>query len=95
MLIACPWCGPRDVIEFTYQGDANRKRPEPASTDMEAWNAWVYQRVNTAGPHREYWQHSGGCRANLVVTRNTITHAISAVEPIRPAGNAEAEGQPS
>ncbi|RUW59314.1 sarcosine oxidase subunit delta, partial [Mesorhizobium sp. M2A.F.Ca.ET.067.02.1.1] len=26
MLITCPYCGPRDVIEFTYQGDGNRQR---------------------------------------------------------------------
>ncbi|TIN67967.1 MAG: sarcosine oxidase subunit delta, partial [Mesorhizobium sp.] len=31
MLITCPYCGPRDVIEFTYQGDGNRERPDPAS----------------------------------------------------------------
>ncbi|MDQ2918068.1 MAG: sarcosine oxidase subunit delta, partial [Pseudomonadota bacterium] len=22
MLIPCPWCGPRNQIEFTYGGDA-------------------------------------------------------------------------
>ena len=27
---ACSYCGPRDVAEFTYQGDANRPRPDPA-----------------------------------------------------------------
>ena len=25
--IDCPWCGPRDEIEFTYRGDATRARP--------------------------------------------------------------------
>jgi heterotetrameric sarcosine oxidase delta subunit len=49
MLITCPYCGPRDVSEFTYQGDGNRTPPRPASTDQEAWNAYVYDRVNTAG----------------------------------------------
>ena len=24
MLITCPYCGPRDVSEFAYQGDGNR-----------------------------------------------------------------------
>ena len=83
MLIHCPWCGPRDVAEFTYQGDANRTRPDPASTDTAAWNAYVYARANTAGNHREYWQHSGGCRAHLGVSRNTLTHAISDVRMAR------------
>jgi sarcosine oxidase subunit delta len=79
MLITCPYCGPRDVAEFTYQGDANRIRPDPASTDQAAWNAYVYERVNEAGDHREFWQHSGGCRSHLLVVRNTLTHRISEV----------------
>jgi sarcosine oxidase subunit delta len=79
MLISCPYCGPRDVSEFSYQGDANRTRPDPASTDQAAWNAYVYDRVNTAGYHKEYWQHAGGCRAHLAVTRNTMTHEIKSV----------------
>lgn len=79
MLITCPYCGPRDVSEFSYQGDANRRRPDPASTDQAAWNAYVYDRVNTAGDHKEYWQHSAGCRVHLAVTRNTFTHQISSV----------------
>ena len=76
MMITCPYCGPRDLAEFTYQGDASRTRPDPASTDQEAWNAYVYDRLNPMGEHREYWQHSGGCRQHLAVTRNTLTHDI-------------------
>ena len=79
MLIPCPYCGPRDHGEFTYQGDGNRTRPDPASTDQAAWNAYVYDRLNPAGDHHEIWQHSGGCRAHLAVTRNTLTHEISSV----------------
>ena len=29
--------------------------------------------------HQELWYHGGGCRAWLVVTRNTRTHEISDV----------------
>ena len=83
MLIACPYCGRRDQAEFTYPGDANRTRPDPASTDSAAWESYVYDRPNPAGEHREYWQHSGGCRSHLVVTRNTLTHAISSVAFVR------------
>jgi len=89
MLIACPYCGPRDMAEFTYQGDANRPRPDPASTDLGAWNAYVYQRANPAGPHREYWQHSGGCRTHLLVSRDTLTHEIASVSFARPAETAK------
>lgn len=83
MRITCPHCGPRDLAEFTYQGDATRTRPDPASTDREAWNAYVYDRTNPAGPHDEFWQHSGGCRIHLVVTRDTISHAISEIRVAR------------
>ncbi|PBB25801.1 sarcosine oxidase subunit delta [Mesorhizobium sp. WSM4312] len=83
MLITCPYCGPRDVIEFTYQGDGNRERPDPASQNFEAWNAYVYDRLNPAGDHNEIWQHSGGCRAHLRVVRNTLTHEISSVAFVR------------
>ncbi|MDJ1465584.1 sarcosine oxidase subunit delta family protein [Nitratireductor sp. GZWM139] len=87
MLINCPHCGPRDLAEFSYQGDATRTRPDPASTDTQAWLDYVYSRPNPAGRHREYWQHTGGCRAHLVVERDTLTHEIHAVAPVR--GNAK------
>lgn len=76
MLIKCPYCGPRDLAEFSYQGDASRVRPDPASADEAAWNAYVFERPNPAGPHREYWQHVGGCRSHLLVVRDTVTHEI-------------------
>lgn len=79
MQITCPYCGPRDLAEFAYQGDANRTRPDPASTDQQAWNAYVYDRTNPAGEHREYWQHAGGCRTHLLVVRSTLTHEITSV----------------
>lgn len=93
MIIKCPYCGPRDVIEFIYQGDATRNRPEPASNDRAAWNAYVYERTNTSGSHREYWLHSGGCRQHLVVTRDMSTHAISSVTFARDVAVAVKSGE--
>ncbi|WP_379069772.1 sarcosine oxidase subunit delta family protein [Mesorhizobium sp. UC22_110] len=86
MLLTCPYCGPRDVSEFTYQGDGNRQRPAPSSQDLQAWNEYVYDRQNPAGDHNEIWQHSGGCRSHIRVLRNTITHVVSNTAPVR--GNA-------
>lgn len=83
MLLTCPYCGPRDVSEFTYQGDGNRQRPAPASQDLQAWNEYVYDRQNPAGDLNEIWQHSGGCRSHVRVRRNTVTHAVSSVVPAR------------
>ena len=93
MIITCPYCGPRDLSEFAYQGDGNRTRPDPGSTDQEAWNAYVYDRLNPAGEHNEIWQHSGGCRSHLVVTRNTLTHKISTVAFACGAGHRKSDGR--
>jgi heterotetrameric sarcosine oxidase delta subunit len=79
MIIPCPYCGPRDSSEFVYQGEGGRTRPDQASTDQDAWNAYVYDRLNTAGEHDEIWQHSGGCRSHLAVRRNTLTHKVLSV----------------
>ena len=78
MRINCPFCGERDSREFAYLGDATLTRPS-AEDGSEAALAYVYIRANPAGPHREHWQHAAGCRAWLVVTRDTRTHAIATV----------------
>ena len=89
MRIACCYCGPRGNEEFSYLGDATVVRPSGlasetgATPDREAWHNYVHLRDNPSGPHRELWQHIGGCRAWLVVTRDTRTHAILQVEPAR------------
>ncbi|MEQ8399430.1 MAG: sarcosine oxidase subunit delta [Roseitalea porphyridii] len=88
MIIPCPFCGPRDLSEFSYCGDADNlaARPDPASEDQAAWNAYVYDRANPAGEHAEIWQHAGGCRRHLRVVRNTVTHEISGVTMLGPQG---------
>ena len=95
MLISCPYCGTRDLVEFSYQGDDNRSRPEPSATDQQAWNSYTYDRLNPLGEHKEIWQHTGGCRAHLAVTRNTLTHAISKVSLLRGGRSAAVESAAS
>ena len=87
MRIACPNCGSRDAREFIYHGAADPVRPDPAAADALAqFTDYVYARDNPAGPLRELWFHGAGCHAWLVVTRDTRTHAISAVEPAQKKG---------
>jgi heterotetrameric sarcosine oxidase delta subunit len=74
MRIPCPYCGPRDISEFAYRGDATLMRPAPGIAG--AMHDYVYLRDNPAGLHREHWYHSAGCHAWLVVTRNITTHDI-------------------
>jgi heterotetrameric sarcosine oxidase delta subunit len=89
MRIECCYCGVRNSEEFTYLGDATLVRPVNlyGQTQDDAvaqrWHDYVYLRDNPAGPHRELWQHVSGCRAWLVVTRNTRTHEIMRVEVAR------------
>jgi len=69
--------------EFVYLGDADPMRPDPNTPDaLEQFTAYVYQRDNIAGAHRDFWYHAAGCHAWLVVTRNTLTHEILAVESV-------------
>jgi methylglutamate dehydrogenase subunit B len=74
MLIPCPYCGTRPVEEFTFLGDATPTRPE--SPEDSNWYAYVYERNNPRGPFNEFAHHSGGCRAWLVVSRDTKTHEV-------------------
>ncbi|TNE35400.1 MAG: sarcosine oxidase subunit delta [Alphaproteobacteria bacterium] len=77
--IDCPFCGPRDEIEFAYGGDAERVRPPMEETDESIWNNYVFLRNNPKGAHQEYWLHQHGCRAWLKVTRDMISHEITDV----------------
>ena len=81
MRIRCPHCGERDLREFAYLGDAGMARPAVGASSAAAFDDYVYQRENPAGRHREYWFHAFGCHGWLVVTRDTVTHAIERVEP--------------
>ena len=77
-LIPCPWCGPRDEVEFTYGGEAHIERPEdPDSLSDEAWADYLFMRKNPKGLHRERWLHSHGCRRWFNVERDTVTNRIS------------------
>ena len=85
MIINHPLLGPRDSAEFVYLGDAALiDRPNGMSeTAAQEFFAYQYLRDNPAGAHHELWYHEGGDRSWLVVTRNTVTHEIIAVELAR------------
>ena len=78
MIINHPHLGPRDSAEFTILGDACLlKRPDWQADDAgDAFYNYLYLRDNPAGLHRELWFHEYGDRSWLVVTRDTVTHAV-------------------
>jgi sarcosine oxidase subunit delta len=77
MRIPCPFCGPRDAQEFVTRGDADPVRPAIGASDDAGLYEYLYERTNPAGVQREHWYHAQGCRNWLVVTRDTVTHAIA------------------
>lgn len=80
MRITCPLCGERDRREFYYYGAEDYAHRPAADAPPEAWDSHLHLRDNPAGETRDLWYHEAGCTAWLVLTRNTVTHAISKVE---------------
>ncbi len=80
LLIACPWCGPRDEIEFSCGGQSHIARPEPSDQVSDgAWTDYLFTRVNPKGVHLERWVHAFGCRRWFNIARDTVSHEIKAV----------------
>jgi sarcosine oxidase subunit delta len=76
-LITCPWCGPRDEVEFHYGGQAHVAYPaKPAELDDASWARYVFFRDNPKGPFAERWAHSAGCRRWFNAVRDTHSHQL-------------------
>ncbi len=80
LLIACPWCGPREDGEFVYGGQAHIVRPSPSESASDAaWGEYLFMRENPRGLHREQWCHAAGCRQWFNVERDTVSYRIERV----------------
>ena len=95
MIIKHPLLGPRDSAEFVYLGDSSLiDRPDPSADDAaDLFYEYGYMRGNPAGEHKELWYHEQGDRSWLVVTRNTLTHEITAVELAREIAKRKGRGR--
>ncbi len=70
--IRCPWCGERDVVEFSYGGQAQVAYPaNPAATSDEEWAQYLFVRDNPKGVFAERWVHTHGCRRWFELERDT------------------------
>ena len=76
--IPCPFCGERDHSEFSYGGDGTIVYPA-LDAPAEDWLNAIFQRENIRGVQTETWHHVSGCRAWLLVERDTMTHEIHSV----------------
>ena len=73
-VIDCPWCGPREQVEFSCHGQAHIVRPaDPDALSDEQWGDYVFFRDNPKGVHYERWVHSHGCRRWFNAVRDTVT----------------------
>ena len=74
-LIRCPWCGPREEVEFCYGGQAGVTYPtDPAALADEQWGRYVFVRANPKDRFEERWSHSAGCRRWFTAVRDTATY---------------------
>jgi sarcosine oxidase, subunit delta len=72
LLVRCPWCGERDVVEFSYGGQAQIAYPsEPGATSDEEWSRFLFVRDNPKGLFQERWVHTHGCRRWFELERST------------------------
>ena len=91
LLIACPWCGPRAEIEFRWSGEAHLLR-RPDGTSDQDWGAYLYERANPRGAHRERWRHIHGCGQFFNVERDTVTDRVARVYRIGEGGGRPSPG---
>jgi sarcosine oxidase, subunit delta len=76
-IFPCPFCGPRDEIEFHYVGEP-KARPEPAgSVSDAAWADYLWFNANPKGEAREIWLHLT-CMEMFAMTRDTALNATVA-----------------
>jgi heterotetrameric sarcosine oxidase delta subunit len=73
-LLDCPLCGPRDVYEFRFAGEI-QKRPAPGSPP-EVWAEYLYARTNIDGVERAWWFHRAGCRRWFQAERDTRDNRV-------------------
>jgi heterotetrameric sarcosine oxidase delta subunit len=78
-VLACPYCGPREVSDFAFGGEVI-ERPSEAPSRRELYR-YVYFRANLAGVQREWWYHRSGCGAWFQAERDTRTNEVQWTGP--------------
>ena len=80
-----PHCGEtRGEEEFSYAGEAHiRRPPDPGASVRRGVGRTICISARTrAGPHREIWLHTAGCRRYFNVLRDTVSYEILEVYPM-------------
>jgi heterotetrameric sarcosine oxidase delta subunit len=75
--ITCPFCGPRNEVEFVHGGPEKKRRPDSSSDmDDQQWVQYLTVSPNPLGPVAERWWHVRGCGGWFTIHRDTRTHDI-------------------
>jgi sarcosine oxidase subunit delta len=98
-VIKCPYCGPREEVEFTYGGQAHVAYPgDPSALSDEEWAHYLFFRDNPRGLFEERWVHTLGCRRWFNAVRDTVTyrfHHIYHLDQTRPNQTQPNQNQPN
>jgi sarcosine oxidase, subunit delta len=86
LILTCPYCGPRDEVEFLNGGEGHVDRPTIDSATDAEWTDYLFLHTNPRGDLRERWVHAYGCGRWFHVVRDTLTHAVTASYGIDEAG---------
>lgn len=83
--VPCPWCGPRNEVEFHHGGQAYVEHPEnPADLDDAEWSEYLFVRDTPRGRFAERWSHAAGCRRWFVLVRDTATNEFESAPGRKP-----------
>ena len=94
LLIACPYCGARPEIEFSYGGEAHLARPaDPARSTTRRGRRFLYMRDEHQGRARRALAARARLRPVLQCAARHRHRPISS-RPTRPANRADAPGAP-
>jgi len=73
-LLNCPDCGRREVAEFSFGGESN-KRPAPDGS-LKDLARYLFFKKNIAGLEIEWWYHRDGCQQWFLARRDTRDNVV-------------------
>lgn len=81
LLLTCPHCGiAAEETELAPGGEAHLRRAGPDSS-AEAFESYLFDRVNAKGAVLERWRHAHGCGKWFLAARDSVTQQVYGTYP--------------